>query len=51
MISLRANETIRESLETVILTDYEQAKHEIFKIVEYYNNKREPSSLNYLIPI
>ena len=27
---------------------YEQAKHEMFKIVEYYNNGRRHSSLNYL---
>ena len=47
----RANKTMRESLTTVILTDYEQAKSEISRIVEYYNNKRRHSSLNYLTPI
>ena len=47
----RANKTMRESLVTVILTDYEQAGHELFKIVEYYNNRRRHSSLNYLTPI
>jgi putative transposase len=47
----RANKTMRESLVTVILTDYEQARHELFKIVEYYNNRRRHSSLNYLTPI
>ena len=46
----RANKTMRESLVPVILTDYEQAKHELFKIVEYYNNRRRHSSLNYLTP-
>jgi transposase InsO family protein len=39
-----ANKTIRESLVTVILTDYEQARHELFKIVEYYNNGKRHSS-------
>ena len=47
----RANKTMRESLVSVILTDYEQARHEISKIVEYYNNNRRHSSLNYLTPI
>ena len=47
----RANKTMRESLVTVIMTDYEQARHELFKIVEYYNNRRRHSSLNYLTPI
>ncbi len=47
----RANRTIRESMVPVILTDYDQARHEIFKTVEYYNHKRRHSSLNYLTPI
>jgi transposase InsO family protein len=47
----RANKTMRESLAPVILTDYEQARHEISKIVDNYNNKRRHSSLNYLTPI
>ena len=47
----RANKTMQESLAPVILTDYEQARHELFKIVEYYNNRRRHSSLNYLTPI
>ena len=46
----RANKTIRESLATVILTDYEQAKQEISKIIYYYTNKRRHSSLHYLTP-
>ena len=46
----RANKTMRESLIPVILTDYEQAKSEICKIVEHYNNKRKHSSLHYLTP-
>ena len=41
---------MRESLVTVIMTDYEQARHELFKIVEYYNTRRRHSSLNYLTP-
>ena len=43
-----ANKTIRESMVPVILTNYDQARHEISKIVEYYNNNRRYSSLNYL---
>ncbi len=39
---------MRESLAPVILTDYEQARHEISIIVDNYNNKRRHSSLNYL---
>ena len=46
----RANRTMRESLATVTLTDYEQAKQEISKIIDYYNNKRRHLSLNYLTP-
>ena len=46
----RANKTMRESLAPVILTDYEQAKSEISRIIEYYNNNRRHSSLNYLTP-
>ena len=42
---------MRESLVTVIMTDYEQARHELFKIIEYYNTRRRHSSLNYLKPI
>ena len=47
----RANKTMRESLAPVMLTDYEQASHEISRIIEYYNNNRRHSSLNYLTPI
>ena len=47
----RANKTMRESLAPVILTDYEQARSEISRIIEYYNNNRRHSSLNYLTPI
>jgi len=47
----RANKTMRESLAPVMLTDYEQASHEISRIIEYYNNGRRHSSLNYLTPI
>ena len=35
----------------VILTDYWQARSEISRIIEYYNNNRRHSSLNYLTPI
>ena len=47
----RANKTIRESMVPVILTNYDQARHEMSKIVEYYNNNRRHSSLNYLTPM
>ena len=47
----RANKTMRESLAPVILTNYDQARHEIPKIIEYYNNNRRHSSLNYLTPV
>ena len=47
----RANKTMRESLAPVMLTDYEQAKYEISRIIENYNNNRRHSSLNYLTPI
>ena len=47
----RANRTVRESLAPVILTDYGQARSEISRIIEYYNNNRRHSSLNYLTPI
>ena len=44
------NKTMRESLVPIILTDYEQAKQETSKIIDYYN-KRRHSSLNYLTPV
>jgi len=46
----RANKTVRESMLPLVLTDYEQAKSEIFRIIEQYNNKRKHSSLNFLTP-
>ena len=42
---------MRESLVPIILTDYEQARSEICRIIEHYNNKRRHSSLNYLTPV
>ena len=47
----RANKAMRESLVPVILRDYEQPKSEIAKIIDYYNNRRKHSSLNYLTPV
>ena len=47
----RANKTMRESLAPVILTDYEQTRSEISRIIQYYNNNRRHSSLNYLTPM
>jgi len=46
----RANKTMGESMLPLVLTDYEQAKSEIFRIIEQYNNKRRHSSLNFLTP-
>ena len=47
----RANKTMMGALVPVILRDYEQAKSEIAKIIDYYNNRRKHSSLNYLTPV
>jgi transposase InsO family protein len=47
----RANKTMRESLASVILVDYEQAKYEISGIIDHYNSERRHSSLNYFTPI
>ena len=47
----RSNKTMRESLVPVILVDYEQAKSEIARIIEHYNNHRRHSSLQYLMPV
>ena len=47
----RANKTMRESLVPVILVDYEQVKSEIARIIEYYNNRRRHSSLQYFTPV
>ena len=47
----RANKTMRESLVPVILTDHEQARSEISRIIQYYNNIGRHSSLNYLTPM
>ena len=46
----RANKTVREELSPVIMTDYQDAKREISRIVRWYNNERMHSSLNYLTP-
>ena len=35
----------------VILTDYEQARSELSRIIDHYNNTRKHSSLNYLTPV
>ncbi len=42
---------MRESPAPVILTDYGQARSEISRIIQYYNNNRRHSSLNYLTPM
>lgn len=47
----RVNKTMKESLVPLILIDYEQAKSEIFRIIDYYNNERRHSSLHYLTPV
>ena len=47
----RSNKTTREALVPIILVDYEQAKSEISRIIDHYNNRRRHSSLHYLMPI
>ena len=47
----RANKAMRESLVPVILTDYEQARSELSRIIDDYNKKRKHSSLKYLTPV
>ena len=47
----RSNKTTREALVPIILVDYGQAKTEISRIIEHYNNKRRHSSLHYLMPV
>ena len=47
----RSNKTTREALVPVILVDYDQAKPEISRIIEHYNNHRRHSSLQYLMPV
>lgn len=44
----RVNQTMRKSLVPVVLTDCEQTKTKVSRIVEHYNNERRHSSLNYL---
>ncbi len=47
----KSRRTMRGSLVPVILTDYEQAKSEISRIVHHYNHERGHSSLQYLTPV
>ena len=47
----RSNKTTREALVPIILVDYDQAKREISRIIEHYNNRRKHSSLQYLTPV
>ena len=46
----RANRTVREELETTIVTDFQGAVVSLDRIVKWYNNERRHSSLNYLPP-
>ena len=47
----RSNKTTREALVPIILVDYDQAKSEISRIIEHYNNHRRHSSFQYLMPV
>ena len=44
----RFNKTMREALVPVILVDYDQAKPEISRIIEHYNNHRSIRHCNTL---
>ncbi|MHB8361234.1 MAG: integrase core domain-containing protein [Thermoplasmataceae archaeon] len=46
----RVNKTVREEIEATLITDYQEAVKVIDQTVEWYNNKRRHSSLNYLPP-
>ena len=46
----RVNKTVREEIETVLITDYEEEVKSIDQTIEWYNNTRRHSSLNYLPP-
>ena len=46
----RVNKTVREEIETVLITDYEEAVESIDQTIEWYNNTMRHSSLNYLPP-
>ena len=47
----RANRTIREALEGVELTDLQQARDEIDRLIDWYNHERLHRALGYLRPI
>ncbi|EQD57590.1 Integrase, catalytic core domain protein, partial [mine drainage metagenome] len=47
----RANRTVREELETDIVSDFQGTEKSIDHIVQRYNNERRHSSLNYLPPM
>ena len=47
----RANRTVREELESSIVTSFPEAEKSIDHIVNWYNNERRHSSLNYLRPV
>ncbi|EQD76645.1 Integrase, catalytic core domain protein, partial [mine drainage metagenome] len=46
----RVNKTVRENIEATLITDYQDAIRIIDQTIEWYNNKRRHSSLNYLPP-
>ena len=47
----RANKTVRESLSDRVITDFGDAEKEIAKTIQWYNNERRYSSLQYLTPV
>ncbi|EQD26896.1 Integrase, catalytic core domain protein, partial [mine drainage metagenome] len=46
----RANRTVREEIESGLVTDYAEAVSSIDRTVLWYNTGRRHSSLNYLMP-
>ena len=46
----RVNKTVREEIETELITDYQKAVESIDRTINWYNNTRRHSSLNYLPP-
>ena len=46
----RVNRTVREDLESSIVSGFTDAGESINRIIHWYNNERRHSSLNYLVP-
>ena len=46
----RANRTVREETDSLLMLNYQDAVNAINEIVSWYSTKRRHSSLNYLTP-